>query len=441
MKKFFTIAIAAIAFNANAQTWVEQNSNFPNNSMYPLNMSLKGDNVVWAYGGDGSSADGDQADEYSRIFTKTSNGGTTWVSGQMTGVPTTVNVSDIAAGDANTAWILAYPTSGTGGVWKTKNGGANWTKQATASFISGDSFPNVIYFWDMNTGVALGDPIGGKLETYVTANGGDNWQAVSGPTTISGEYGYVHNKSVAGNTIWCGSNKGRIFRSNDKGVTWLSTVSTPLSDFGSNAEFGYIALKDANNAWVVSSLGLVYKTTDGGANFSIVEQQSGTLYPTSFVYVPGTNQTLICGGGSSTYGRGSAISYDGGINWIEITNNNADSGITSLATTSTTSIYGGSFHSTTAGGGMNKLTGVLATSESAAMKGISVSPNPTYGDLNISTVLSVKSIEILDMNGRIVKTFGADSKKLNLSSLQVGVYAVKVNTADGKSQITKFIKK
>lgn len=45
------------------------------------------------------------------------------------------------------------------------------------------------------------------------------------------------------------------------------------------------------------------------------------------------------------------------------------------------------------------------------------------------------------MNGRVIKTFGSESKKLNLSTLQSGVYAVKVNTADGKSQITKFIKK
>lgn len=417
-------------------SWVAKSSNFPNASTYPNVLDAKGENVVWGFGADGTAA---AAADY-RVFTKTGDGGNTWTGGTMTGVPTTVSISDIAAGDGNTAWVIAFPNTGTGGVWKTTNGGANWTKQTKALFNSATSFPNTIHFWDLNTGVAAGDPINGKLEVYTTTNGGTTWTAVSGATAAAGEYAYVHNEAVAGNSIWYGSNQGRIFRSNDKGATWLETLGTPLSDFGGEGEFGYIALKDASTAWIVSSFGILYKTADAGVNFEPVDIQTGTLYPTSIAYVPTTDQTLLCGGASTTYGRGSSISFDGGSNWIEINNSNTDIGITSIAATSTTAIYGGSFSS--AGQGVNKLTPIsLATSEAGAVKGISIAPNPTYGDLNISTVLNVKAVEILDMNGRLIKTFGADSKKLDLSSLKVGVYAVKVTTVDGKSQITKFIKK
>ena len=186
---------------------------------------------------------------------------------------------------------------------------------------------------------------------------------------------------------------------------------------------------------------LLKLTVDAGVTFTPVDIQSGTMYPQSIAYVPGTNQTLLSGAASTNYGRGSSISFDGGVNWVEIANSYDDVGITSFAASSATAVWGGNFNNG-AVGGINKLTPIqLATSETGAAKGISIAPNPTFGDLNISTVLNIKSIEVLDMNGRVIKTFGSESKKLNLSTLQPGVYAVKVNTADGKSQITKFIKK
>lgn len=437
MKKIFTIALSVFALYANAQTtpaWSSVSSNFPNAGTYPLALDAKG-NVAWGFGADGTPAQADY-----KVYTRTSDAGASWTGGTMNGLPANVSISDIAAGDGSTAWVAAYPTSGNGGVWVTTDGGANWTKQATATYSNAASFPNIVYFWDLNTGITMGDPIsGGRLETYRTTNGGVTWTSITGAPAIGGEYGYVHNKSVAGDVIWAGSNLGRIFRSNDKGATWLPTVSSPLSDFGGAGESGEIALKDANTAWVASSTGLVYKTTNAGTSFETVDLVTGTFYASSFAYVPGTDQTLLSGGASTANGRGSSISFDGGANWTEITNNSVDVGITEITAVSPNLIYGGSFSD--AGTGMNRLTALLATSEAGAVKGISIAPNPTYGDLNISTVLNVKSVEILDMNGRLIKTFGADSKKLDLSSLKVGVYAVKVNTADGKSQITKFIKK
>ncbi|WP_312420504.1 T9SS type A sorting domain-containing protein [Epilithonimonas sp.] len=439
MKKFFTIASMVLALSVNAQTpsWTVQNSNFPNASTYPFVMNSKGENVVWGLGADGSGGGADY-----NVFTKTSNGGTTWTSGQVT-VPTGVSIQDIAAGDGNTAWVAGYDDgAGVQGIWKTTDGGSTWTRQATAAFNSAASFTNIVYFWDLNNGVALGDPAsGGRLEVYTTTNGGTTWVRQTGAPALSGEYGYVHNKAVAGNTIWGGSNFGRIFRSNDRGVTWLDTVQSPLSDFGSASESGEIVLKDANTAWVMSIFGTLSKTVDAGVTFVPVDIQSGTMYPQSIAYVPGTDQTLLTGAASTNYGRGSSISFDGGVNWVEIANSYDDVGITSFAASSATAIWGGNFNNG-AVGGINKLSPIqLATSEAGAVKGISIAPNPTFGDLNISTVLNIKSIEVLDMNGRVIKTFGSESKNLNLSTLQPGVYAVKVNTADGKSQITKFIKK
>lgn len=46
----------------------------------------------------------------------------------------------------------------------------------------------------------------------------------------------------------------------------------------------------------------------------------------------------------------------------------------------------------------------------------------------------------MDMNGKVIKTFSS-VKQLNISSVQSGVYLLKVTTEDGKSTATKLIKK
>ena len=62
---------------------------------------------------------------------------------------------------------------------------------------------------------------------------------------------------------------------------------------------------------------------------------------------------------------------------------------------------------------------------------IQIYPNPTsdFFKINIPTDISVKNIEIIDVSGRIVKTFNkAEHYKIN--DLQKGVYTIKINTTD-----------
>ena len=74
---------------------------------------------------------------------------------------------------------------------------------------------------------------------------------------------------------------------------------------------------------------------------------------------------------------------------------------------------------------------------------VSVFPNPTYGEINISSETTLKSVEILNIIGQKVMSRDASANQMTISaeSLTSGVYFVKTTDVDGKSSITKVIKK
>ncbi|ESU29583.1 hypothetical protein FLJC2902T_00510 [Flavobacterium limnosediminis JC2902] len=74
----------------------------------------------------------------------------------------------------------------------------------------------------------------------------------------------------------------------------------------------------------------------------------------------------------------------------------------------------------------------------------SIFPNPASSVLNFSTKNSaqIEAIQILDLNGRIVKTNvlnGVSEAQVNVSELNSGVYFVDITSSEGKAT-TKFVK-
>lgn len=72
-------------------------------------------------------------------------------------------------------------------------------------------------------------------------------------------------------------------------------------------------------------------------------------------------------------------------------------------------------------------------------KSVSVSPNPTTSIININSDFNIKSIEVYDVQGRILETVLGNSKSLDISSKQNGIYFLKISTDKG-SKIEKIIK-
>ncbi|WP_312090029.1 T9SS type A sorting domain-containing protein [Chryseobacterium sp.] len=84
----------------------------------------------------------------------------------------------------------------------------------------------------------------------------------------------------------------------------------------------------------------------------------------------------------------------------------------------------------------------LAIAESNSNRNnIKVYPNPFTDVLNISDIKNVKSISVMDVAGRLVKSFEKPTANLQLSELNSGMYLVVLHMNDGTKQTVKAIKK
>ena len=86
-----------------AQTWVQQNTNYPAASIMPIDVHAVNASVAWTYVVDGSCG-GINLQQYSR----TSNGGTNWTRVPLASLPETSNefgYTTIKAVAGNTVWF------------------------------------------------------------------------------------------------------------------------------------------------------------------------------------------------------------------------------------------------------------------------------------------------------------------------------------------------
>ena len=442
MKKLLLSILLVISLSSNAQFWTEKATGFtaPARGLYSI--SIVDANVVWASGSDSTT---DPVDVTIKEFTKSTDGGNTWTPGTMgLGLDTNeLGISSITAASSTTAWVSAYPdklgTIQVGGIWKTTDGGTNWTKQTTALFTSAESYTNFVHFWDADNGIAAGDPENGEFEIYSTTDGGTNWTRVPGatiPDPLAGdEYGWENFYEVSGNSIWFGTDLGRIFKSTDKGLTWtVNTVPSPSADFAldrftfSDADKGLLMTYDPVK---------LYNTIDGGATWNEVTK-TGMLYNTDLAYISGTSIVVST---ASANPKGSSYSTDDGLTWTTI------DGIAhgKLAFLNSSFGFSGGISTNATTGGIFKFTGDPLKAPSFDLKNqITAYPNPTNGILNINSENSlIKEASVFDLLGRQVykpKFSVLNNVTLDLHSLQTGAYILKVTSDSGKTETMKIMK-
>ncbi|WP_027376910.1 T9SS type A sorting domain-containing protein [Kaistella palustris] len=452
MKKVLLTGFALVSMATQAQGWVDQATNFPANFGID-EIAVVDANTVWAFAYDGSGAG-----TYPKIVSRTTDGGATWTAKTVTGPSTNALISDIAAVDANTAWIVTAPyASGSqaNNVYKTTNGGTTWTVQASGYTAS--SFGNQIYFWNANEGWTNGDPVGGKFEMYKTMNGGATWTLVPGRPDQEGDFGYVAMKEVVGDNIWFGTDVGRILHSTDRGNTWTSSYS-PVLDFGgvtTSGSSGSFAFKDGNNGLLIAVDGAgtvattvanLYSTNDAGENWEPMTP-TGPWYFGDIAYVPGTANTYVSTGinpGTTAQPKpewlGSSYSKDGGLTWTAI-----DSGEQrgKLAFLNSTTGWAGQFSDGPGGTkGILKFVGdlALAVSNTAVKSGLQIYPNPATDVVNVKAKNEIQAVSVIDLSGKRVQAFTQGSQ-LNVSKLAKGTYILQVIYVNGSVEQTKLIKK
>ncbi|MCC6752721.1 MAG: hypothetical protein IT266_01925 [Saprospiraceae bacterium] len=253
---------------------------------------------------------------------RTTDGGATWQTGFVP-VGNPAFVANLCAIDAQTAWVAGIDASGGGSkILKTEDGGKTWNHLTAAPWDPVVSWVNFVHFWSPAKGVTMGDPRDSEFEIYLTGNGGQFWSRVPGdkiPDPLPGEFGYNNDFDVLGNTIWFGTNKGRVFRSDNAGASW-QVYETGLPDgsleFGNNGHgiFSYVDFSNSKTELRISrDRGETWTELNGipeGGNFRM---NSLEFVPGSNVIVMTTTNASLLHGLFRTW-----ISADDGTTWKEI---------------------------------------------------------------------------------------------------------------------------
>lgn len=451
MKKLLLSTLLVISLSANAQFWNGKATGFTSPNRILNSIAIVDANVIWATAIDNLIPL--EPDYTIKEFTKSTDGGNTWIPGIINLGENTADlgISSITAISSTAAWVSAYPdVSGTaqlGGIWKTIDGGLNWTKQSTALFNDASSFTNFVYFWDANNGIAQGDPVSNEFEIYTTTDGGTTWTLVPAanipdPTSVDGEFAIFNSYAISGNTFWFGTDTGRLFKSIDKGLNWTA-VQSQSTDF----TFDKFTFSDANKGllakYVLDQPSLLYSTTDGGANWDSVVT-SGTISKDHIAYIPGTSIVVSAQEKDTSNGgkAGSSYSTDDGVTWTTI---DTDVFHGTLAFLNSSFGFSGGFNTNATTGGIFKFTGIpLKTTSFDVKNKILAYPNPTNGILNINSENSlIKEASVFDLLGRHVykpKFSVLNNVTLDLHSLQAGTYILKVTSDSGETKTMKIMK-
>ncbi len=434
MKKLFTlIALVSFSFAAMAQ-WMPQASGFSDPSRGISFLHAVNEDIAWASAYDGSGS-GLTINE----ITTTSDGGNTWNASSVLG-GNTYGIGNICGISATTAYVTIYKGSGnqdnTCGVYKTTDGGATWT-QLPGALQGSASFANNVYFWNEQEGMCHGDTESGYFEIYYTTDGGTTWtrvpeSSITNGTPLSGEGGWTSSITATGeSTVMFGTNKGRIFISNDKGITWRATatgIPSPPSNGGINA----LSFIDENNglAAQMSAPTRLYKTTDGGATWTPITP-NGPFLTNDMSAVPGTEASYVSTGAATGF-TGVSYSTDGGLNWKYYEGTET---IQFLAVDfyNPTTGWAGAFNIDQFTDGMYKFNADFTPVADVAKQDFNIYPNPATSVINVQSKDNMTSVQLINLAGQVVyeNNVKSDFTTISTSHFPKGIYMLAITSDKG----------
>ena len=232
------------------------------------------------------------------------NGGNSWTN---SGMISNNNMSDLSMRNANTGYVVGR----FGLFWKTSNGGVNWDTTRSNNPALTPFFCNGVDFIDDNTGWITGGVagVGGNTKIWKTTDGGANWteqtQNYSGPVGVRIEF-------LDANTGYtCGVNQ--VQKTTNGGTNWFYVTS----GINTSSTYNGLSVVDANTVFASNSSSQIFGTTDGGANWANLNfplTNIGTLFCTDWL---NANTGMVAGiygtvGKTSNRGTSWELSQTGG---------------------------------------------------------------------------------------------------------------------------------
>jgi photosystem II stability/assembly factor-like uncharacterized protein len=295
------------------QTWATTSDDFAALGIADIVINPLNPDVIYV-----ATGDGDATDTYSFGVVKSTDGGNTW---NLTGLQfqitnfTTCRRMVINPSNPN---ILMVATNN--GLYRTTNGGTNWTSVQSGNFWDvklNPADPNIAYAATTN-------------QIYRSTNGGVNWNSVATissstrialavtPADSSSVYALSSNSNGAFNGFYRSTNTGSSFSLVSSSPNILSSSSTGSGTSGQGWYDLSIAV-DPTNANIVYVGGVnIWKSTNGGANWSLRTYWTSS---SSVQTVHADHHMLYFGGTNRLYSAndgGLDVSTNGGVNWTYI---------------------------------------------------------------------------------------------------------------------------
>lgn len=216
---------------------------------------------------------------------KTTDGGGTWA--KLSPINNQWNNCFVTADGK--ALFVTYASNS---IFKTLDGGSSFTNPTVGSV------PLDIFFTDNNNGYSIAQD-----GLYKTVDAGVTWQKITTTGLSSGSYASL--SFINSTTGWVVT-QGAILRSTAALTNWQAAGVSG----GSSANFGSVYAVSATVIYAANFSGEIFKSTDGGANFSFIKKLEADRF-TDICFV--TDQLGYASSGRSIY-----KTTDAGATWNKV---------------------------------------------------------------------------------------------------------------------------
>lgn len=443
MKKGLLLFLLIFTFlnciSLKSQVWEPQATGVLPSNYNVSDISIVSDEVIWAVAIDYSQANSPVPETHIIKLLRTVDGGITWDTTDIEEAMGRVSWDIHAFGDSIACITTQNLQSASGrGVFRTTDGGENWTE-----VLPGNAGGVWLHFFDEQEGICIN-----SSNMARTMDGGMSWEYIHGdsiPDFQNGEFNLFQFSSTAFATfedfLWFGTNKGRVYRTEDRGQSW-EVFDTGLGDSG----FRSIAFTDDLNGLAIfkasSTISHLLKTTNGGmswVNLGDTDFDEVSAIPCSEVFM-GTTVPLQ---------RLTSISISHGESWTVLDDSTYVSAPVFLSPklgwaakrllNPGSLLHKWSYDELEDCPLINDTKDLLTKAEK-----VQVFPNPFSNHVNIRTdELGIEEVRVLDSSARLLNTFTTQNRPssatLELSHLSAGLYFLEIRTSEGF--ITKKIVK
>ena len=343
----------------------------------------------------------------------------------------------------NTDSQIMYAETQNGGLYVSMDAGSSFN--GFSNFIDGNDRRN----WDMPYvfgGNSNSIMYTGTYRVYKnTQNPFEDWTPISGDLTDGIIYAErfhniscVDNSSLNSNYIYAGTSDGNVWRSLDDGNTWDSLQMTLPYRYVTSVHSSPNVL---NNVYVTHSgyrynqyIPHIHKSINNGTSWIDISGDLPQAGINDMVVLPGNENILFVATDIGVY-----YTINSGINWMRLGNNMPIMVIWDLEyNPNTNKLIAGTYARGIQTIDVTSLmTSVGIKNTTLIQSSVSIFPNPAVNEINIKASEKIKTISIIDQQGKVITN--ATTQKINIENLARGVYNIVIETEKGK--ITKrFIK-